>query len=55
MLAGNAVECRTLEGMLKDLDAPDGALIVMDRGIAQMIATIRNVTAHPNMVFSSWG
>ena len=34
MLAGNAVECRTLEGMLKDLDAPDGALIVMDRGIA---------------------
>lgn len=34
VLAGNAVECRTLEGMLKDLDAPAGALIVMDRGIA---------------------
>ena len=34
MLAGNAVECRTLEGMLKDLDVPAGALIVMDRGIA---------------------
>ena len=34
VLAGNAVECRTLEGMLQDLDAPAGALIVMDRGIA---------------------
>lgn len=34
VLAGNAVECRTLEGMLKDLDAPAGALVVMDRGIA---------------------
>lgn len=34
VLAGNAVECRTLEDMLKDLDAPEGALIVMDRGIA---------------------
>ncbi len=34
VLAGNAVECRTLEGMLKDLDTPAGALIVMDRGIA---------------------
>jgi len=34
VLAGNAVECRTLEEMLKDLDTPSGALIVMDRGIA---------------------
>lgn len=34
VLAGNAVECRTLKGMLENLDAPDGALIVMDRGIA---------------------
>ncbi len=34
VLAGNAVECRTLEGMLKDLDTPPGALVVMDRGIA---------------------
>ena len=34
VLAGNAVECRTLAGMLQDLDAPKGALIVMDRGIA---------------------
>jgi len=34
VMAGNAVECRTLEGMLKDLDAPPGALVVMDRGIA---------------------
>jgi len=34
VLAGNAVEGRTLEGMLKDLDTPAGAMIVMDRGIA---------------------
>lgn len=34
VLAGNAVECRTLAGMLKDLDTPAGALVVMDRGIA---------------------
>jgi transposase len=34
VMAGNAVECRTLEGMLKDLDAPPGAWVVMDRGIA---------------------
>lgn len=32
--AGNAVECRTLEGMLEGLSAPRGALVVMDRGIA---------------------
>ena len=34
VFAGNAVECRTLEGMLTDLGAPAGALVVMDRGIA---------------------
>ena len=34
VLAGNAVECRTLEDMLEDLGVPAGALIVMDRGIA---------------------
>jgi transposase len=32
--AGNAVEYRTLEAMLTGLDAPKGALVVMDRGIA---------------------
>jgi len=34
VLAGNAVEYRTLEAMLKDLGVPAGAMIVMDRGIA---------------------
>ena len=34
VFAGNAVECRTLEGMLAGLSAPAGALVVMDRGIA---------------------
>jgi transposase len=34
MFAGNAVEARTLESMLKDLHAPAAALVVMDRGIA---------------------
>jgi len=34
VLAGTAVEGRTLAGMLKDLDTPAGALVVMDRGIA---------------------
>ena len=34
VLAGNAVECRSLAGMLEDLNAPHGALVVMDRGIA---------------------
>ena len=34
ILAGNAVESRTLAGMLEDLDAPAGALVVMDCGIA---------------------
>lgn len=34
MFEGNVVECRTLEGMLRDLGAPVGALVIMDRGIA---------------------
>ena len=34
VFAGNAVEARTLEIMLKGLQAPAGALVVMDRGIA---------------------
>ncbi len=34
VFAGNAVEARTLEIMLKGLHAPAGALVVMDRGIA---------------------
>ena len=34
VFAGNAVECRTLEGMLTGLGAPPGALVIMDRGIA---------------------
>lgn len=34
VFAGNAVECRTLEGMLSGLNAPAGALVIMDRGIA---------------------
>jgi hypothetical protein len=34
VFAGNAVEWRTLEQMLAGLDAPLGALVVMDRGIA---------------------
>ena len=34
VFAGNAVEARTLETMLKGLQAPAGALVVMDRGIA---------------------
>ena len=34
VFAGNAVECRTLEGMLTDLGAPPGAMVIMDRGIA---------------------
>ena len=34
VFAGNAVEARTLATMLKDLQAPAGALVVMDRGIA---------------------
>ena len=32
--AGNVAECSTLEGMLEGLDAPQGALVIMDRGIA---------------------
>ena len=34
VFAGNAVECRTLEGMLTGLAAPAGAMVIMDRGIA---------------------
>ncbi len=34
VFAGNAVEARTLETMLKGLQAPARALVVMDRGIA---------------------
>lgn len=34
VFAGNAVEARTLQGMLAGLRAPAGALVVMDRGIA---------------------
>lgn len=34
VFAGNAVECRTLEQMLLGLDAPAGAMVIMDRGIA---------------------
>jgi transposase len=34
VFAGNAVECRTLAGMLSGLSASPGALVVMDRGIA---------------------
>jgi hypothetical protein len=34
VFAGNAVEYRTLEGMLSGLGAPPGALVIMDRGIA---------------------
>jgi hypothetical protein len=34
VFAGNAVEARTLQGMLAGLQAPAGALVVMDRGIA---------------------
>ncbi|WP_342455466.1 IS1634 family transposase, partial [Aquabacter sp. P-9] len=32
--AGNVAESGTLEGMLEGLDAPRGALVIMDRGIA---------------------
>lgn len=34
MFEGNVAECKTLEGMLRDLGTPVGALVVMDRGIA---------------------
>ena len=34
VFAGNATEGDTLAGMLKGLEAPSGALIVMDRGVA---------------------
>ena len=34
MFKGNATESSTLEEMLRGLGAPDGALVIMDRGIA---------------------
>ena len=34
VFAGNVSEARTLESMLQGLNAPQGALVVMDRGIA---------------------
>lgn len=34
MFAGNVAEASTLEEMLQGLDAPTGALVIMDRGIA---------------------
>ena len=34
MFEGSIGESTTLEGMLKDLNAPKGALVIMDRGIA---------------------
>lgn len=34
MFAGNVSEATTLETMLEGLDAPEGALVIMDRGIA---------------------
>ncbi|WP_459874113.1 transposase, partial [Endothiovibrio diazotrophicus] len=34
VFAGNVVEGRTLETMLRGLQAPTGALVVMDRGVA---------------------
>jgi transposase len=34
VFAGNAVEARTLAGMLEQLAAPEGALVILDRGIA---------------------
>nr|WP_273120051.1 hypothetical protein [Ferrovum myxofaciens] len=30
--AGNVAECGTLEVILKGLNAPQGALVIMDRG-----------------------
>jgi len=40
MFSGSVVEAVTLEGMLSDLGAPQGALVIMDRGIA----TEENIT-----------
>jgi transposase len=34
MFEGSVAESTTLEGMLKELNAPQGALVIMDRGIA---------------------
>jgi transposase len=40
MFDGSVAESTTLEGMLKELHAPEGALVIMDRGIA----TEKNIT-----------
>ena len=32
---GNVVEGTTLEAMLEALDAPPGAMVIMDRGLAE--------------------
>lgn len=45
MFEGNAVESATLEEMLTGLAAPEGALVIMDRGIATE-ANIGWLTAH---------
>ncbi len=45
VFTGNAVECRTLEGMLSGLAAPAGAMVIMDRGIATA-ANIAWLAAH---------
>ena len=34
MFEGNVVEARTLESMIEELEAPGGAMVIMDRGIA---------------------
>lgn len=45
MFEGNAIESATLEEMLTGLAAPEGALVIMDRGIATE-ANIGWLTAH---------
>jgi transposase len=45
MFEGNVVESGTLEGMLKGLDAPKDAMVIMDRGIATE-ANIAWLTEH---------
>ena len=45
VFAGNAVQCRTIEGMLTQLGAPAGTLVIMDRGIATA-ANIAWLQAH---------
>jgi len=45
MFEGNIPEAVTLEGMLRGLDAPQGAMVIMDRGIATE-ANIAWLVAH---------